>query len=83
MDEIIEKNPLMDSEYPRIPANVKDQILKLGKDRSKKDSFLFRYCFINSFKGQDNFFAENSIQNLTPEYRQFIDMTLSELRKLI
>ena len=76
-----EKNILMDSEYPLIPAVVKEQILKLGKDKAKKDSFLFRYCFVNSFKSQENFFFENSFQNITPEYSQFIDMALSKLAK--
>jgi hypothetical protein len=68
----------MDSDYPLIPISVKEEILKYGKDRTKKDSFLFRYLFVNSFKDQETFFLDNSFP-LTLEYRQFVDMALSKI----
>ena len=69
----------MDSDYPLIPIYVKQEILKFGKDRTKKDAFLFRFLFVNSFKDQETFFLDNSFQNMTLEYSQFIDMAFSKI----
>ena len=76
--DVVKPSVEMDAEFTAIPLKIKEEILELGKDRSKKDVYLFRYCFLNTYKDIDDFFVKNSFHNMTPEYSQFIDQSFSK-----
>jgi hypothetical protein len=70
---ILTKEP--DDEYPLISNRIKEEIIKLSKESERKDAFLFKALFINSFKKEKSTFNDD-------QFNQFVENAFNLVKSL-